>query len=216
MYCPACNVTVPKEDIVKGYQYSKGEYVVIDEQVIDGMKPVSDSVMEITEFVPLSEIDPIIYENANFLSPDKGGKHAFEVIRQSMLKNNVVGIASYISRGSEHTMIIRPYQNGLVAQRIWLDTEVRSFDKWTPEVISDKELEVGGTLIQHMLEQKFDYATLKNKYLENKRQYVNSVIAGEAAPVVETEAVPEPTVDIMAAFTASVNAPRKTRAKKAA
>ena len=222
MHCNTCNCDVPKESIIKGFEYTKDQYVVVDEKELEKLEPASNELTEIVEFVSASEVDPIVFESAQYLSPGKGGDKGFSLLHKALTVSGKVGVARRCERGREQYMVIRPFthldgQPGLAAHYMWLDNELRSFDKWTPVAVSDDEVKMAVMLIDGMSD-SFDLTAYKDEYLVNVHQYLGSLVKGDSAPVVEKKSAPVAN-DLMAALKESLekmaNKPKAKRAKAA-
>jgi DNA end-binding protein Ku len=110
LHCPNCQVDVPKDEALKGHPLTtKGPWVVVDKADMERCKPESAKVMEISEFVPDSQVDPIYFESSFYLAPGEGGNKAFALIRAGMVKQGVVGIAKVVKSSREHIVVVRPY-----------------------------------------------------------------------------------------------------------
>ena len=106
--CPKDEEIVPRSDMVKGYEFAKDQYVVFSEEELKSMAEEASRTIEITEFVPAAKVDPIYFEGAYYLGPDKGGERAYALIHDAMLETGLVGIATYAARGKQYVVSVRP------------------------------------------------------------------------------------------------------------
>ena len=216
MVCPCCNVDVPRNspEQGKGYEYEKGKFVTVTPAELASLAATPDKKMEVMQFVPAGDIDPLYVEASDYIAPDKGGETAFAIFRASMVEKGVVGIAKRVKGGKEETLVIRPHGKiGMLVQFLYYDWEVRGFDKWDAAgtiAVDPAMVELAGNLIDSMTE-AFDPKTMVDTYSQSLRQLVDSKIpeSGVAAPVVEQKADQCSIGDMMADLKASLAARAK-------
>ena len=141
--CPKDDVIVPREDIVKGYEFAKGQYVLFSEEELKAVEqPKTDSI-EITEFVPADQVDRLYFDRAYYLGPDKGGARAYRLLAAALAQTDRVAIAKHATRGKQHLVMVRPYEGGLLLEQLRYAEEVRAFSDVELEEgeVSDSELE---------------------------------------------------------------------------
>src|SRR6267143_5844 len=107
---------VPWENIVKGYEYKKGQFVVLDDEDFERVKIASNQTVDIKEFVDLEEIDPMFFDQAYFLAPEKGGDKAYTILREALNRTNKVGIAKVVIKTREHLAAVKPMGEALVLE----------------------------------------------------------------------------------------------------
>ena len=223
--CPVCDKEVNNEDIVKAYEYTKGKFVVLEEEDLEALKKENeDKAVEIIDFVKMSEIDPIYYQRSYFMSPNESGGKAYSLLRKALEESQKVGIAKIMIRAKEQLAVIRVYDNTLVMETIHFPDEVRkTLD--VPNVpeedkVTDKELDTAIMLIDQLTTEfepdkyKDDYRTALLELIEAKRTGKELVTPTEKEPVSNV-------TDLMAALQASIDRtkPEKkepTKKKKAA
>src|SRR2546423_9692789 len=110
LYCPADDRVIDRSEIVKGYEYRKGEYVVVEPDEIKKIEPKTAKAMEILEFVKASEIDPVYFESSYFLMPEEAGKRPYALLAQALEDTNFFAIAKLTMHNREYTVILRPNQ----------------------------------------------------------------------------------------------------------
>lgn len=212
--CPVCEEKVEKEDIVRAYEYVKGKFVVLDDEVLEQLKKEhQEKAVEIINFVKMDEIDPIYFERSYYLSPDDGGVKAYSLLRKALQESGKAGLAKIVIRSKEQLAIVRVYENTLVLETIHYPDEVRNV-RDVPNVpadehISEKELETAVLLIEQ-LTTKFDPENYEDEY----RNALLRVIEAKRAETIhgpnEEEKKPKMNVtDLMAALQASID---KTKA----
>jgi DNA end-binding protein Ku len=145
-YCPVCNVVVESDDLVRGFQHAKEQYVRITEEELDSLEAEANNNFDLKEFIPLASVDRVYFENTHYLGADKGGEKPYRLLANAVAKSGRVAIAELISRGKEQLVLIRPYKNGLVLHTMYHADEVRDFQqvpKGEKVNVLKQELELG-------------------------------------------------------------------------
>lgn len=208
--CPVCQKEVGKEDLVKGFEYAKGKYVVVEEEELESLKKQSEErAVEIIDFVKINEIDPIYFNKSYYMSPNDGGLKAYSLLRKALQDTQKVGIAKIMIRSKEQMAVIRVVQNTLLMETIFYPDEVRKSQEVpnipAEDIVSKKELDIAILLIDQ-LTTVFD----PNKYTDEYRTALMGLIeskkTGEQA-VVQTRAKAHENnvTDLMAALQASID-----------
>lgn len=207
--CSVCEEELQPDDIVKAYEYTKGKYVVLEDEELENLrKENEDKAVEIIDFVRMEEIDPIYYNRSYYMSPNEGGGKAYALLRKALKESEKVGIAKIIIRAKEQLAIVRVYENTLVMETIHFPDEVRSSADVpsvpADEKVTDKELETAIMLIDQLTTEftpeKYsdDYRTALLELIESKRTGQETVTAKEKEPVTNV-------TDLMAALQASID-----------
>lgn len=123
--CPVCNREINYDELVKGYEIAKGEYVRISQEDLDQLRATESEAMTIVEFVPLTAVDPIYYESIYYLGPEGRGEKAYHLLAQAMEEMKRVALAQYVWRGKESVFLIRPAQGKLLLHRMYYHDEIR-------------------------------------------------------------------------------------------
>lgn len=208
MYCPMCAEYVPEDEIAKGYEVSKGNYVILTAEEIEAAKPDTDKLVEIDQFVPASDIDPIYFQSSYYLSPADGGQRAFVLIREMLRAAGKVALGKATLYGNEHTVILRPFNEGLALHQMFHQTELNMIPFGVGGVeISDAEMGLAATLVEQM-SGEFEPGRYADRYLSNIRELVASKQAGTAPVLPERKERKAPT-DLLAALSQSVQLARK-------
>ncbi len=126
-FCPVCNEVVDRASLVRGYEFSKDQYVRVADDELKGLEGEASKMIDIAEFVPLASVDPIYFEKTYFLGPDKGGDKAYRLLADAMDKQGRVALAKFVMRGKESLVLIRPAQGGLMLHTMYFADEVRDF-----------------------------------------------------------------------------------------
>src|SRR6202451_4425365 len=150
IYCQAEDKPIPRSEIVKGYEYEKDRYVVIDDEDIKKMAPPSAKVMEILEFVKTAEVDPIYFESSYYMAPDEAGQKPYALLFDTLKKTGYVGVAKIAMHNREHIVIFRPGPYGLVMHTMYCTDEVRRVNEFRTDISLVKEKE--GKLARMLVE----------------------------------------------------------------
>jgi DNA end-binding protein Ku len=219
--CTSCEVEVKPEEIVKAYEYTKGKFVVLDDEELENLrKENEEKAVEIIDFVKIEEIDPIYFHKSYYMSPNEGGGKAYSLLRKALLESGKVGLAKIIIRAKEQMAVIRVYDNTLVMETIHYPDEVRRAGD-VPNVpnedkVTEKELSTAIMLIDQLTSEfeptKYtdEYRTALLELIESKRNGQETVTATEKAPASNV-------TDLMAALQASIDRTKpKTAGKQTA
>ncbi|MCA1063003.1 Ku protein (plasmid) [Cytobacillus spongiae] len=215
--CPACEKEIDHHDIVKGYEVTKGKFVVLQEEELKELKEENgDKAVEIVDFIKMEEIDPIFFERTYYVSPNDGGKKAYSLLRKALQESGKVGIAKITMRSKEQLSIVRVYENTLVMETIHYPDEVRGTGD-VPNVpeedeITDKELETATMLIEQ-LTTDFQPQKYKDLYRERLSQLIESKQTGEKIVTAKEKEPKENVTDLMAALQASIDSSKPNKAK---
>ncbi|WP_066047940.1 non-homologous end joining protein Ku [Robertmurraya korlensis] len=215
--CPICDEEVKQEEIVRAYEYTKGKFVILEDEDFEKLKKENEEkAVEIIDFVKMEEIDPVYYDRSYYMSPSDGGGKAYSLLRKALLESEKVGIAKIIIRSKEQMAVIRVYENALVMETIHFPDEVRSAAD-VPNVpaedkVTEKELDTAIMLIDQ-LTTTFDPGKYTDDYRTALMELIESKRSGkEIVAPVEKEQKSNVT-DLMAALQASID---KTKPKKEA
>ena len=210
LYCQAEDKPVARNELVKGYEYEKDKYVVVDEEDIKKAAPPSSKTMEILEFVKSDRVDPVYFESSYYIAPDDAGEKPYALLFEALKRSGFVGIAKIAMHNREHIVILRPGQRGLLLHTMYYEDEVRKTEEFRTDssLIKDKELELAMTLIGS-LAAEFEPVKYKDSYRENLMAMVQAKVQGRQ--VVQAPATQHlaPVIDIMEALKASLALGRK-------
>src|SRR5438270_1335978 len=205
LYCPADDRVIERSEIVKGYEYSKGEYVVLEPDEIKKIEPKTAKAMEILEFVKADEVDPVYFESSYFLMPEEAGKRPYALLAQALEDTNFFAIAKLTMHNREYTVILRPNQGGLMLHTMYYQDEVRQVEHFgRPDVeLKDAEVKVAHQLIQALAadckpERYYD------TFEENLKKMMKARLEGKEVTPVEKPHKPAPVVDLMEALKQSL------------
>lgn len=204
--CPTDDVVVPREDMVKGYEFAKGQFVLFDDEELKLVEaPKSDSI-DIVSFVPADRVDRIYFNKAYFLGPDKGGARAYRLLSAALRETNRVAIAKQATRGKEYLVMVRPHEDGLLLEQLFYAEELRSFEEVPREEgdVNEAELKLAIQLIDQASSDAFDAAAYRDEVYEKTLELIQKKVEGQeitAAPVAESKTQ---IIDLMAALKASL------------
>jgi DNA end-binding protein Ku len=213
--CSTDGQEVPFDEIVKGYEYEKDRYVILDDEDFEAVPVESTRTIDIAQFVDRSEIDPIYYKKTYYLGPEEAGVKAYQLLRDSLREGDKVGIAKVSFRDKEHLAAVRLMDDVLVLDTMFWPDEIREADLPGLEKeakVSDRELQMAESLIGNLSE-PFDPTAYRDDYREALLEIVEKKVAGEEIEVIEA---PEPSkvVDLMEALKQSVEQTKKAPPKK--
>ena len=206
-FCPACNETVERNALVRGYEYTKDQYVRFGEDELKALEGEASKVIDITEFVPLESVDPIYFEKTYFLGPDKGGEKAYRLLADAMAKSDRVALAKFVMRGKESLVLIRPSQKGLMLHTMYFADEVRDFgeiDKGETAKIREGELDLAQRLIDELTHEEFKPEQYQDEYRQRVLDLVNSKVEGKEITTATPEAPRAQVIDLMEALKESL------------
>lgn len=219
MVCPI-HGNVGREDIVKGYEYEKDRYVIIDPEEIEKIQVATTKAIEITQFVDPGELDPMLLDAPYYVAPDGPvAEEAFRVVREAIRKSGLVGIGRYVIGGREHQVAIQVKDRGLLMTTLRAASEVRNAAPYFEEIrngeVDKGQLKLAADLIRNM-SSSLDTAEITDRYQTALLGVVKAKIAGTAPSIVEAVEV-DRTFNFMDALKASIEgaAPKAAAAKKA-
>ncbi|MCM3767881.1 Ku protein [Neobacillus niacini] len=215
--CTVCEEEVKPEEIVRAYEYTKGKFVVLDNEDLEKLrKENEEKAVEIIDFVKIDDIDPIYFDRSYYMSPNEGGGKAYSLLRKALEESQKVGIAKIIIRSKEQLAVIRVYENTLVMETIHFPDEVRKAGD-VPNVpsedkVTQKELETAILLIDQ-LTTKFEPEKYHDEYRSALLELIEAKRQGKETVTAATKEAPATNVtDLMAALQASID---RTKPKKA-
>jgi DNA end-binding protein Ku len=206
-HCPVCNVVVERDDQVRGYEFEKGQYVQFTEAELGSLETESSNNIELKEFIPLSEIDPVYFEDSYYLGAGEGGEKPYRLLADALAKSERAAIAQLVSRGKEQLMLIRPYENGLIMHSLYYANEVRNFadiGKGESTKLSDEEIDLGANLVESMSD-GFNLDKYHDEYRERVQAMLDEKSKGGEITVSAPEAPQRAQIiDLMQALKQSI------------
>jgi DNA end-binding protein Ku len=217
--CAREGVVVERADMVKGYEFAKDQYVTFTPEELKELEEKGTQTIEISEFVPAESIDPIYYDKAYFLGPDKGGAKPYALLAESMRQTVQTAVGRYAARGKQYIVQLRAVPGGLVMQQLLYAPEVRTIADVGIEAapVRDNELALAKQLIAQISSEQFD----PTQYEDDVRKRIEAAVQGkvEGRQIALSPSVPEAgaqVIDLMEALRASLAKTTGKRAPKAA
>ena len=218
LFCPQDERVVSRDEIVKGYEYEKGEYVVIEPSDIKKIEPKTTKAMEILEFVRSAEIDPVYFESSYYLVPEEAGQRPYALLTRALEESEYVAIAKLAMHNREYTVFLRPMNGGLMLHTMYYEDEVRKveqFGKTDSIELKDAEVKVAHQLVE-ALAAEFDPKKYNDTFEENVKKLIQARLEGKEVAPVEKPRKPAPAVDLMAALKESLAQVPKKPAQRVA
>lgn len=216
-WCPKHDEAIESGEMIRGYAVAKNQYVTLSDEEMESLESDGNRALEITEFVDLSEVDPVFFEKAYYLGPAPGGGKTYRLLAQAMKKQNKVAVARWVMGHREHLVLLRPFEEGLVLHTMYYADEVRDFSAIDLEgaEVRDKEIALAEMLINELTEDHFDPLAYRDTYRERLMDKIRAKAEGEVivseAPGQEKAAE---VVDIMEALRRSLEGSAKPSAKR--
>src|SRR5499425_3086452 len=209
LYCPEDNRVIGRDDIVKGYEYRKDEYVIIDPEEIKKIEPKTAKTMEILEFVKSTEVDPVYFESSYYMLPEEAGRRPYALLTKALEESEYVAIAKLTMHNREYTVFLRPHEGGLMLHTMYYEEEVRKVEGFgAPDVnLKDAEVKVAHQLIE-ALAGEWDPEKYHDDFQENLKKLIETKLEGGEVKEVEKPKKPA------AAVPAGEPSPARKRTKR--
>ena len=223
LFCPKDDRTIDRTETAKGYEFSRGQYVLFSEEELKTLEEKSTQQIDIEEFLPSDQIDPIYFQKAFYLAPDKGAERAYTLLSKAMQETKRWALAKYAARGKGYLVVIRPLDKGLVMQQLYYPNEIRSLadlDLGEAEV-KENELKMAIQLAEMGAADEFHPENYRDEVRERIRGLIDKKIQGEEIVGAMDEQPKAQVIDLMEALRASLGGasskkPNRTSALKAA
>jgi DNA end-binding protein Ku len=218
-FCVKEDVAVGREDMAKGYEFAKDQYVKFSPEELKALEEAGTHSADIAEFVPIESIDPVYFDKAYFLAPDKGGAKPYALFARALRETKRCAIGRWGARGKQYIVMIRPVEEGLVMQQLLYAGEVRSIrDLEIPNTeVKEAELKLAQQLIEQQASDKFDPAPYVDEVGARVEAAVQKKVEGQEITMAEEPAGGAQVIDLMEALRASLErkAPAKASASQA-
>lgn len=205
-YCPKDNEQVERPDMVRGYEFSKGQYVLFSEDELKTLQAKATQTIEITEFIPGSKIDPVYFEKTYYLGPDKGGDRAYKLLAAALNKSGRVALAKYAARGKMYLVLLRPVENGIVMQQLRYADELRTM-KEVPlgdAEIKKPELDLAMQIIEQGHAERFKPDQYEDEVRKRMLAEIEKKVQGKEITEEPAEEPKAQVIDLMEALKASL------------
>ena len=202
---PAEDRPVARNELVKGFEYDKDRYVVVEQRELDQIAPASSRVMEVLEFVPVGTVDPVYLDASYYVVPETAGEKPYALLFEALRRSGYVSLAQLTLHTREHLVLLRPGRCGLLIHTLFYNEEVRSVDEFRTDTgsLTDQELKLAALLVSG-LAAPFEPAKYKDTCGENLRALIDAKIRGEELRVVTTGPRLAPVPDILEAIKGSL------------
>jgi DNA end-binding protein Ku len=205
--CPLDDEVVGRDEMVKGYEYAKGQYVLFSEDELKALNREATNAIDITEFVPLEQVDPIFYEKSYYMGPDKGGDRPYRLLAEAMRQTSRAALARYAARGKNYLVLLRPFGDGLIMQQLRYHDELRPFSEVPigPAEVREPELRLAKQIIEQIANDRFEPDRYEDEVRQQTMELIERKVAGQEISAAPIEAPKAQVIDLMAALKASLS-----------
>jgi DNA end-binding protein Ku len=207
MFCPTCQVVVERSELVRGYEFARDQYVRLTDEELKALEGEAGRVIDITEFVPLEQVDPVYFERAYYLGPDKGGEKAYRLLAQALAATRRAAVAKFVMRGKESLVLLRAAQGGLLLHTLYFADEVRDFgeiDKGAGARLKDGELALAQQLVEGLSSERFQPERYEDEYRKRVLELVQRKVEGQEVTVAAPAPPRAQVIDLMEALKQSL------------
>jgi DNA end-binding protein Ku len=205
LYCPLDNEVIGRDETVKGYEYRKDEYVVVEPEEIKKIEPKTAKTMEILEFVKSADVDPVYFESSYYMVPEEAGRRPYALLTRALEETEYYAIAKLTMHNREYTVFLRPHEGGMMLHTMYYAEEVRQVKEFgAPDVeLKDAEVKVAHQLIEALADE-WDPEKYHDTFQENLKKLIETKLEGGEITPVEKPRKLAPVVDLMAALKQSL------------
>jgi|CZCB01.1.fsa_nt_gi DNA end-binding protein Ku len=213
-YCPRCQKEISSDDIVRGYEYHKGSYVVIDDEDLERIPAVNTKTVDILDFVELSEVDPIYYDKSYYLQASPGGEKAYALLVKAMKETGKIAIARVVIRSKSALAVLRVKEKWLLMETMFYPDEIRSTESLSPgvdeNILHENEVKMAVSLIEN-LSSHFDPNKYRDEYRQALWEVITAKVSDQELVTPDQPAQPSNIVDLMEALRESVKLSQQSR-----
>jgi DNA end-binding protein Ku len=215
LICPLDGQVLERSDIVKGYEYRKDEYVIVEPEEIKKIEPKTAKTMEILEFVKSADVDPVYFESSYYMLPEEAGRRPYALLTKALEESEYVAIAKLTMHNREYTVFLRPHKGGMMLHTMYYKEEVREVEGFGPPdvEIKDAEIKVAHQLIEALADE-WDPEKYQDNFQENLKKLIETKLEGGTVQAVEQPKKLAPVVDLMAALKESLENAKKPAASE--
>jgi DNA end-binding protein Ku len=205
LFCPADNRVIERSEVVKGYEYRKDEYVVVEPEEIKKIEPKTAKTMEILEFVKAGDVDPVYFESSYYMLPEEAGRRPYALLTKALEESEYVAIAKLTMHNREYTVFLRPHEGGLMLHTMYYAEEVRAVEGFgAPDVeLKEAEVKVAHQLIE-ALAADWEPEKFHDGFQDNLKKLIQTKLEGGKIVEVEKPKKLAPVVDLMSALKQSL------------
>lgn len=210
LYCQAEDKPVSRSELVKGFEYEKDRYVVVEERELDQIAPRSSRVMEVLEFVAAAEVDPVYLDASYYVMPDGAVEKPYTLLYEALRRTGYAALAQWTVHSREHLVLLRAGRFGLLVHTLFYADEVRALDEFRTETewVAPQELELAHRLVES-LAGSFEPAKYQDTYRQNLRTLIDTKVRGEELKLGAERPALHPVPDILEALKASLSRAKK-------
>jgi DNA end-binding protein Ku len=208
LFCPHCNRFVERNEIVKGYEFDEGQYVLMQDQEIKKLAASSSRNLEIVAFTKLEEIDPIFFDSSYFCIAEDSGKKAYQLLTKALEDTGTVGIGMLLMHQRDYTVFLRPYQHGLLLHTMYFANEIRQLPEYgvfESTNLKPQEVRLTEQLIESLTE-PFKPKQYHNEFQEKLKKLIAAKQHGQSVEIGEQRPKRAPVIDMMTALKKSLAA----------
>ena len=204
--CAREGVVVEKDDMVKGYEFAKDQYVLFTAEELKALEAKSDDSIDIAEFVPADQIDKSYLDKVYYLGPDKGGDKAYRLLSTAMRETGLSALGRYAARGKQYLVLLSPMGEGLLMEQLRYPNEIKPFAEVPlgSGEVKEAELKLAVQFIEQIASDRFQPENYTDEVRERVLDLINRKVAGEDITAAPTEAPQAQIIDLMAALRASI------------
>lgn len=216
--CAKEGTVVERDEIVKGYEFAKDQYVIFTPEEIKALEEAGSHAVDVTEFVPLETVDPVYFDRAYYLAPDRGAAKPYTLLARALRQTGRCALGRWASHGRDHLVMLRPLETGLVMQQLLFSAEVRKIGDLEIEeaTVKDAELKLAQQLIQQQSRKSFEPEAHVDEVKQRIEQAIARKVEGKELVIAEDRVPTTPNVvDLMDALRASLDQAGRAPARKA-
>ncbi|HEY6004967.1 MAG TPA: Ku protein [Anaeromyxobacter sp.] len=220
--CAKDGEKVEREDMVKGYEFAKDRYVTFTPEELKALDEIASQTIDIAEFVPEEDVDPVYYDRAYHLGPGKGGAKAYRLLAEALERAGKAALARYAARGKQYLVLIRPRSGRLVMQQLYYADEVRAVEEIPIEdaELKDAEIQLALRLVEQTSSDAFHPERYEDSVKKRVTEAIERKVAGQEIQVAAPAEPQAQVIDLMEALKASLaagrSAPAEAKAPQAA
>jgi DNA end-binding protein Ku len=199
--------TVERAQLAKGYEFSKGQYVLLSDEEYKALQAIASNTIELVEFVPADAIAPTIVDKSYYLGTDKGGARAYHLLRLAMEETGLVGVARYSARGKQNLVMLRPQDRTLVMQQLHYQEEITPVEEIPIEdapAPGKEELGLAIQIVEQRRKQSFEPGKFEDEVKKKMLDYIDEKVRGKEITVVPEAAPMGQVIDLMDALKKSL------------
>jgi DNA end-binding protein Ku len=210
LFCPKDDEVVPRDETVKGYEFAKDRYVTFTPEELEALEEKDTQTIEITEFVPLDKVDPIFFDKAYYLGPDRGGEKAYGLLARAMEETGRCALAKYAARGKGYLVLVRPVRGALVLQQLHYADEIRPVSEIPlgEANVRQGELELATKLVDQISHERFEPEKYEDEVRKRVLEQIQRKVDGQEVSLAPSETPGGQIIDLMEALKASLSAKR--------